>query len=117
MATRGTPLSPHQVEALNVIDLEFSEKNTEDKAVADAWKVYLHHLHSAPNDYRDPNYQNQLQIWTEKSRDYLVDLLYAMSQALGYNFDKVRLKKASYTPKGYGELAEGSSLYRLLPKL
>ena len=44
MATRGTPVSPTHVQALNMIELEFSIKDPQEKAVLEAWRVYLDHL-------------------------------------------------------------------------
>ena len=41
MATRATTLSPHHIEALNRIDLEFDGKSLGDREVIDAWKAYL----------------------------------------------------------------------------
>ena len=41
MATRASSLSPHHVEALNRIDLEFKAQTKKDKDVIEAWKVYL----------------------------------------------------------------------------
>ena len=37
MATRGNPLSPQHVEALNMIDIEFYE----NKKIVDGWKLLL----------------------------------------------------------------------------
>ena len=33
----------------------------------------------------------------------ITDLLYEMSQSLGYRFDKVLLKRGCYIPKGHGD--------------
>jgi hypothetical protein len=104
MATRGTPLSPPHVEALNMIALEFSLKDSKDQPVLSAWKLYLDHLYDVPRDYLDPNYQSKLNTWTDKSSDHRINLLYAMSKALGYTFDAVELKKGTYTPQAYTDL-------------
>ena len=102
MATRGTPVSPNHVEALNMIELEFDR--SKDRGVVDSWRIYRDHLYSAPQNYQDPNYKSQMDAWTAKTPDYLTDLLFSMSEALGYDFDKVLLKKGSYTPQAYGNL-------------
>jgi len=112
MATRATPLSPRHVEALNMIDLEFPEKGSKEKAVREAWKIYLDHLNDAPRDPEDPTYQSKLDAWGTKKSEYLVDLLYAMSQLLGYTFDKVHLKKAVYIPQAYSDLENDLYLIR-----
>lgn len=98
MATRGTPLDPRHVTALNMIDLEFTTKKAKEKKVVDSWKLYLEHLNSLNIDYTDPNYSAKLAIRAEKTNDLLSDLLYNMSQLFGYGFDKVHLMKGSYTP-------------------
>jgi len=112
MSTRATPLSPRHVEALNMIDLEFSGKDPNEKQVLDAWKLYHNHLYEAPQDYEDPAYQTKLDAWGTKKDEYLIELLYAMSRSLGYTFDKVQLKKDAYTPKGYADLEFEFSLIR-----
>ncbi|MCW7073998.1 MAG: hypothetical protein OCU20_09045 [Methanophagales archaeon] len=101
MATRGTTLSPRHVEALNMIDLEFSSKKKKEKKVVDAWKIYLDHLHGLNLDYDDPDYRVKMDAWTNRSHELLTELLYAMACSLGYEFDKVHLKKGSYTPQGH----------------
>jgi hypothetical protein len=40
MTTRATRLAADHVQALNMIDLLFSDKNTKDKTVLDAWRLY-----------------------------------------------------------------------------
>jgi hypothetical protein len=112
MATRGTQLSPAHVQALNMIDLEFSPKKPKEHSVLDAWKVYLDHLAGAPRDFQDPNYQAQLVAWSTRSNDCHVELLYVMSLSLGYDFDKVHLKKGAYTPKGHADIELEQTLLR-----
>jgi hypothetical protein len=104
MATRATPLSPRFVEALNMIHLEFSGKNAKEKAVIDAWNIYHDHLQGGPRDPRDPAYQAKLDAWGEKTQDCRTELLYKMSLALGYSFDKVQLKKGVHAPQGYADV-------------
>jgi hypothetical protein len=112
MATRGTPISPNHVEALNLIDIEFSGNNKKEKSIRDAWKVYLNHLYESPKDYQDPAYKSKLDAWSIRSNDYLVDMLYTMAQTLGYDFDKVQLKKGAYTPQGFIDLEFEQTLLR-----
>ena len=104
MATRGTPLSPPHVEALNRIDLEFFEKKPKEKKAIDAWKIYRDHLHSLKINPNDPTYSVKLDAWTERSNELLTDLLYEMAQSVGYVFDKVQLKRGSYTPQGHADV-------------
>lgn len=112
MATRAIPLSPTHVQALNMIELEFSSKRPADRAVIEAWKSYIDHLGDAPQDFNDPDYRTKSTVWISRSNDCLVDLLYTMGRALGYAFDKVQLKKGAYTPKGHADLEFEISLLR-----
>jgi hypothetical protein len=98
MTTRATQLSPVHVEALNGIDVEFYATRGPDKKVLDAWRLYIDHLgegHVAGT---------ALDRWVEKKNDLLVDLLYEMAKNLGYDFDKVTIKKNAYHPKGFVEV-------------
>jgi hypothetical protein len=97
MATRASNLAPQHVEALNLVETEFSSGGKEDKAVISAWKLYLSHLN-------DQNYP--LESWGARRADLLVDLLYEMSQALGYGHDKAAIKAGSYYPRGYGTIED-----------
>lgn len=93
MATRAYTLSIAHVEALNRIDLEFSLKRTKEKEVLNIWQQYLDHLGS--KSLEGP-------AWADKRVDLLVGLLYAMSKALGYDFNKTQLKNGTYAPTAHG---------------
>jgi hypothetical protein len=95
MATRAYTLSIAHVEALNRIDLEFSSKRTVEKAVIDQWQQYLDHL---------GNQTLTGQAWSDKRVDLLVDLLYAMAKALGYEFNKTQIKNGTYSPTAHGRV-------------
>lgn len=103
MSTRGTPISVHHVQALNMIDLEFYGKKKKDKKVVDSWKIYRDHLYNHPKDPKDPDYKSKFEAWTEKSNDLLTDLLFEMAHSLNYDFDKVHLKRGAYTPRGHSD--------------
>ena len=103
MATRATRLIPRHVDALNAIEVEFSDGSAGDTKVLEAWRLYLDHLGDNTGDQ---------QRWTEKGNDLLVDLLYEMSRALKYDFSKVDLKKNIYTPMAHGELEEDQYVLR-----
>ena len=105
MATRATRISPRHVDALNAIEIEFSEGSKSDRKVVDTWRLYLDHLCTEVSD-------DQLPRWTEKSNDLLTDLLYEMSRALRYDFDKVALKKNVYSPKAHSDLEMDAYLLR-----
>lgn len=108
MATRAARTSPAHVEALNRIDLEFRGSTFRregpsadiNRAVRDAWKVYRDHLNTPPSDALDPS---SWPIWTKQGDELFAELLYQMGHSLGYDFDKVELKKGVYWPQAYGD--------------
>lgn len=108
MATRATPLSPIHVESLNPIDIEFYK----DKKVKDAWKVLLDSFESYPKDISDKDYQSKSEACDEKSRGLRVDLLYEMAISLGYEFDKVHLKRGVYQPQGHNWIETENNVIR-----
>jgi hypothetical protein len=90
MSFRATGLAPVFVQALNLIDVEFDGGTKKEKAVRDAWRELLDLL----NNYKaTPNAE-------EKSRELKANLLQAMGKCLGYEFDKVQVKKGAYYPEG-----------------
>jgi Family of unknown function (DUF6680) len=103
MATRGAALSPAHVEALNMIDLEFSGTNKKEERIIDAWKLYFDHLsQKMTNDEQ----------WGIKRLELLVNLLYEMANVLNFKFDKVQIKNAVYSPRGYGEIEDDQAAIR-----
>jgi hypothetical protein len=97
MMHRATPVSIPYVQALNLIDVEFTENSEKEKIVRTAWKILLDHLNDADKDAA---------TWVEKSRDFTSDLLAKMGNCLGYEFDSVHLKKHAYYPVGLGNIEE-----------
>lgn len=85
MATRAYTLSWRHVEALNNIDIEFSDNPT----VISAWREY----HDLLSDKNIPPDQ-----WAIKRIELLVNLLHCMATILKYDFDKTHIKKSSYSP-------------------
>jgi len=112
MATRGTPIAPTHVQALNMIDIEFYGKREEDEKVISAWSLYLDHLYNNPKDVNDPNYKTKYESWTEKSKELLTELLFEMGESLNYKFDKVRLKRATYNPEAHATFELETSFIR-----
>jgi hypothetical protein len=72
--------------------------------------LYLDHL----NKQVDPDDKAAGVHWHDKSNDLLIDLLYEMSKALKYDFDKVSLKNSVYFPKAHGDLEIDQFLIRKL---
>lgn len=105
MATRAYTLSQAHVEALNRIDLEFSVRRKNEKAVVEVWQQYLDHL---------GNNTMSADAWAEKRVTLLVDLLYAMGQSLGYDFNKTQIKNGTYAPTAHGRIEEEQEKLRNL---
>ncbi len=108
MATRAMPVSPLHVEALNRIDIEFYK----NKKVTDAWKLLLDNFGNYPLDPKASDFQVKLNSCSEKSNELLIDLLYQMGKSLGYDFDKVHLKRGVYFPKGHTDLESEQQIIR-----
>lgn len=103
MATRAYCASPMHVEALNRIDLEFSNRHKKEKEVVYAWKEYLDLLgdKSVPRDQ-----------WDTKRIELLVDLLHKMAKVLNYEFDKTHIKNSAYAPVAHGDIENQQSAIR-----
>lgn len=97
MATRGVPLSPEHVQALNMIDLEFTSQS--DKPVLTAWKEYNDQLNSYPRDGEDQN--EKAIVWSQRKEELLAALLRQMGESLNYKFDSVQIKKGAYSPEAH----------------
>lgn len=125
MATRGRPLLLEHVQALNMIDITFTVKgiiasiifwrSKKDKAVIEAWSELRDHLYNYPprptsqegtviSKEDTSAYNAQMQTWGSNKNELLIELLDKMAKSLGYYFDKVLLKRGSYTPQQYGDL-------------
>src|SRR4030066_526117 len=125
LTTRGRTLLPEHVQALNMIDLIFSEKGRfdwlfpgkrkKDQTVVEAWALYRDHLHNGTEpakrqadgkvseaDAKD--FERRLGEWVDKSNDLLCTLLGNMAESLGYHFSDLLIKKGSYTPQWYGDV-------------
>lgn len=105
MATRASKLSPRHVDALNAIQVEFYAKKGQDRVVYELWKEYLDHLGKKVDE---PN----LGAWGNQADDILGNLLYEMSRALGYDYDKVAIKRDHYSPTGHATIEGELSLIR-----
>ncbi len=94
IATRGNILHYRHVEALNLIDVEFSDASETD--IRDAWKKYLDHLNiHLPDETQEPNAAKRTQLENqheERRKDFLAELLQKMGSRLEYKFDFTYLK-------------------------
>ncbi len=107
MATRGSILSFNHVEALNRIDLE--SQGTKHMKIIRAWKEYFDEL---CNGFTFEQMQSNAIPITERRQDLLANLLVEMGTALGYDFDKVLVKRNAYTPKGHTEIENQNDFIR-----
>jgi len=105
MTTRVSTLSYQHVSSLNMVGLEFNGKKY--SKVVNAWKTYLDHLNSFPDDD-----ETLMAIWGEKRNDLLSGLLYEMGESLGFSLDKVHIKKAGYIPKAYADREQDDEFIR-----
>lgn len=99
MSFRATALAPSFVQALNLIDVEFNGDDENEKAVRIAWKVLLDHYYDLSRA-KEPNSD----ALVERGTQLRANLLMAMGQSLGYDFDEVLVKKGSYYPTGLGDV-------------
>jgi hypothetical protein len=103
-ATRATRIAPAHVQALNMIDLEFRGtgwriQTGRERAVVDAWRNYADHLNSLGEK---PN-EALVVAWSARGNELFVDLLAALSTALGYSFNRVELSRGIYRPIAHNE--------------
>ncbi len=116
MATRGNPLDVMHVQSLNMIDLEFTNKNKKETLVRECWKELNDVFQSWPQPPQDQNsrheYKANLLSQENKREEKLVDLLYAMSQCLNYDFDKTHLRRGCYRPEAHNTVDNEQALIR-----
>ncbi|MBY4733956.1 hypothetical protein K6V90_25790 [Cupriavidus pauculus] len=109
MATRGARLSGDHVRALNMIDLSFygpvrfgkNWRSKSERGVLNSWKEYLDHL-TENHDFDGPN----AEAIAARREELFVNLLTTMATDLGYEFDRVQLRKSWYTPVAHNQLEE-----------
>jgi hypothetical protein len=89
MMYRVTPLSPHFVQSLNLVDLEFNGKDKKDGEVRAQWRILLDHFNNY-SEAKEP---------VEKAQELTRGLLKAMAKCFDYDFDEVYLKRGAYYPK------------------
>jgi hypothetical protein len=80
-------------------------RTSKEQRILDAWKEYRDHLNNKLPE-------GQIELWGTQGAELFTNLLYAMSQDIGYRFDRVQLKRDSYSPIAHGELEEEQSELR-----
>lgn len=105
MANRATRLADGYVRALNSIDLVFLPKwwwfPNKDRAVIRAWRALLDELNHGPGPQETD--RQIFATWNVRCDDRLVELLAAMSKALGFAFTNEELRRGIYHPMGHVE--------------
>jgi hypothetical protein len=108
MGTRATRLAPSHVNALNRIELEFRPRRLDwlfrqraarDKAVIEAWRIYARHLHTDSD-------QSNAVAWARDGSAHFYELLFKISVALGYDYQKSELLQGAYYPMGHAGTEE-----------
>lgn len=100
MSNRATRIAPAFVQALNLIDVEFTDPS--EKPVRDAWKEAQDHLSDWGKQTAQKKENAKSNI--ERADELLSELLVRMGISLGYSFDKVYVKKGWYYPEGLGDV-------------
>ncbi len=125
MGTRAARVAPDHVRALNMIDLEFYGRKIlgfrlqfpSERAVINAWRIYQDHLNQFPEGRDEP--PEGAAAWVARGDDLFTELLYFISVALGFDFDRVQLRRGIYNPRAHDQnerayLAIRDGLVRLL---
>lgn len=99
MTYRATVLAPEFVQALNMIELEFDAPK--EKHIRDAWKELLDHFVNWKSGSQAEEITSR-----ERAADLTTELLHKMGLSLGYDFDKVYIKKGAYRPKFLGNIED-----------
>ncbi len=107
MSTRAERLNRDHVQALNMIDIEFYGRQLpiiktryqtkKEQAVTEAWKSYNSHLNQK-DEY------DSLDQWIKKGDEFFTSMLYAITQSLNYDYDKVQLQRDCYRPIAHGDI-------------
>jgi hypothetical protein len=110
MGNRARRLNANFVQALNMIDIEFTDPK--EKSVRDSWKELLDH-YTAWGAKTEAQRKVDDKSDVDRSNDLLAEMLMRMGKGLNYDFDKVYIKKGFYYPEGLGNIeAEQHALRR-----
>lgn len=112
MSNRATRLNANFVQALNMIEIEFPHPS--EKGIRHAWKELLDH-YTAWGAKTEAQRKADERADVDRSNELLAAMLETMGRSLGYDFDKVYIKKGFYYPEGLGNIeAEQHALRRRL---
>jgi hypothetical protein len=95
MMHRLHPISGPFVEALNLIEIDFSK----DKSVVEAWRRLWHNLGEPVKDYNE----NQRLLVFQKRRELTNTLISEIAKIVGYRVTDLDLAQSGYSPEGWAE--------------
>jgi hypothetical protein len=104
MNTRAAPVSQAHVEALNAVAIEFYGRERKLKQIVKVWKTYIDHL--------TPSSAMPIDRWAERKEELFLDLLAQMAEYLGYDFNKVEIKKEIYAPSAHARIESDQETIR-----
>ena len=121
MRTRASRLSSDHVAALNLVEIEFQDK----EEVIDAWNKYFEHLSSqhprkADEEILPSTSKEEIQVREERynkrladSRNVLVTkLLHEIAKTLKYKLESLEILGGGYAPQGWAEIEFQQGLIR-----
>lgn len=103
MHNRASRNSDAAAQALNMIDLEYRKpwyrrsQSRNSREVSERWRDHLSNLNNGPER---PVTDATGQAWLERCDGTFVNLLFAMSEYLGYGFTRDYLKTSAYYSEG-----------------
>lgn len=109
MSYRATRLNANFVQALNMIDIEFTDNSERD--LRDSWRELHDHYQTwggKPEARRKLDDKADL----ERAEELLAVMLAKMGSLLGYSFDKVYIRKGFYYPEGLGNIEAEQHMLR-----
>lgn len=106
MATRAAKLSLGHVEALNSVPVEFYGKDKKLKEIRNKWKDFLDH-HEVPSPVTNTN-----EAWLQKRIDLFNELLFLISQNLGYDFTRSQIDRDIYNPIAHSDIENEQTIVR-----
>ena len=78
-----------------------------EKTVLNAWHEYHNHLAT-------PFTEEAGAVWGTTREELFINLLFALGEHLGYEFDRVQLKKGAYSPQAHGNYEDDQNKIREL---
>jgi hypothetical protein len=117
MATRGSRLAPDHVQALNMIDLAFYGtrlfgrrlQSSAERSVCRARRTYFDCLEPLPANATEAQHAQSAHSREEK----FYDLLEEIAKAQNFDFDRVELQRAHYTPVAHGSIESDQEAIRI----